>query len=70
MPSYNYWESRLNAGIDKDDPVNFSIVMIYYIWSMWVFNMLFMCIILLNLLIAVMSSVYEEALQDNFVSKY
>lgn len=31
---------------------------------------MFMCVILLNLLIAVMSSLYEQALEDNFESKY
>lgn len=47
-----------------------STVMIYYIWFLWLVNLTFMGLVLLNLMIAVMSSSYEEALQENFVSKY
>lgn len=47
-----------------------SFIMIHYIWMLWFINLIFMCIVLLNLLIAVMSSAYEEALTDNFAVKY
>lgn len=47
-----------------------SLIMINYIWFLWFINLVFMCVVMLNLLIAVLSSAYEEALTDNFAVKY
>jgi hypothetical protein len=66
MPSYDFWNNQKSS----DKMMGFSYVMIYYIWALWCINTLFMCVVLLNLLIAVLSSAYEEALSDNFTQKY
>lgn len=62
LPSMSYWL------IKKDEPS--SIYMIWWIWILWVSNVLFMCVILLNLLISIMGASYESATSDNFALKY
>jgi hypothetical protein len=66
MPSHIYWDAKLN---DKELG-NLAYLMVYYIWVLWTINILFMCVVLLNLLMAVLSSAYEEALGENFAVKY
>lgn len=45
-------------------------IMIYYIYFIWLVNIVFMCILMLNLLVAILSSAYEDALTDNYAIKY
>jgi hypothetical protein len=66
MPSHIYWDAKL----DDIELGNLAYVMVNYIWVLWAINILFMCVVLLNLLIAVLSSAYEEALSENFAVKY
>lgn len=68
IPSKNFWSDKMSN--EKEEFGLLSSVMIYYIWFLWLINLTFMGIVLLNLMVAVMSSTYEEALQENFVSKY
>ena len=69
IPSYVLWSNDLTSKTSSVSKT-FSTVMIYYIWGVWLANVLFMCVVLLNLLIAVLSQGYEEALTDNFAVKY
>ena len=66
LPSHVCWDESV-----KDEEMGtFSIIMVNYIWVIWIIDIVFMCIILLNILIAVLSSAYEDALTDNFALKY
>ena len=65
-PSFAVW-TKLG---EQEGLKNISECMILYIWVLWLVNLTFMLIILLNLLISVMTQAYEAALDDNFTMKY
>lgn len=64
-PHYNYWENRFEAG----DNMN-SQLMILLIWFTWFVEMYVMLIILTNFLIALVSQIYEQIMNEKMLTVY
>lgn len=64
MPIYNFWSSRA-----KDDRA-MSLIMITYAWFLWIVNILFVLIILLNFLIAIISQSYDSVMTKSIEIVY
>ena len=47
-----------------------SVVMIYFIWTLWLLNLIFMTVIMLNLLISIMTQCYDAASSEASTLKY
>lgn len=67
------WENSIGNINDPDDtsfPKTNSKGQNYLIWFVWVFNQVIIVIILLNFLIAVISSSYETVMSSKTIKEY
>lgn len=63
-PKYTFWEENLESS-----PFT-SYFMIVIIWLVWLLEIFFVLIILLNFLIAIISQSYEEVMLKSLMNKY
>lgn len=64
-PHYKYWEERFTGG----DKVKAEI-MILLIWFLWILEVYLMLIILTNFLIALVSQIYEQIMNEKMLTIY
>lgn len=64
-PSYKYWEELYSSGHEKKAQM-----MIFFIWFMWIVEMYVMLIILTNFLIALVSQIYEQIMNEVMLTVY
>lgn len=69
-PDFDYWQKI----IDKKDQTQYmkavAVFMHYYIWILWLIQTIGLLIMMLNLLVSILGTVYEESQEDVLVNKY